>query len=122
YLTQQTLKNNTGLSSGKISQEVNKLLEDGLIEKAEVTDKGKITYSASSAGLILIRFSRSIINRFTKWEKNLVDMKLEFENNRRTLGKLKGYNQIYKLLIFLMETLSLYKKSLSIIDEVLNDL
>jgi len=122
YLTQQTLKNNTGLSSGKISQEVNKLLEDGLIEKAEVTDKGKITYGASSAGLILLRFSRSIINRFTKWEKTIGDMKLEFENNRQALGNLKGYNQIYKLLIFLIETLSLYKKSISIMDEVLNDL
>ena len=38
YLTQKTLKRITGLSAGKISQEVHHLLEDGLIEKAEVTD------------------------------------------------------------------------------------
>lgn len=122
YLTQQALKNITGLSSGKISQEVNRLLEDGLIEKAEVTDKGKITYGASSAGLILLKFSRSIINRFTKWENNIGDMKLEIENNEATLGNLKGYDQIYKLIIFLIEIVSLYKKSKSIMDEVLNDL
>ncbi|KKL94828.1 hypothetical protein LCGC14_1860770 [marine sediment metagenome] len=121
YLTQKTLKNITGLSSGKISQEVNQLLGEDLIKKAEVTDKGKIIYGANFAGLILLNFTRSIILRFTKWEKILEEMKLDFENYEIGLRNLKGYEQINDIINFLIETILRYKKSLSILDKVLNN-
>jgi len=114
YLTQETLQGITGLSSGKISEEVNKLLEDGLINKAIISPKGKITYEANS--LILLRFSRYIINIMTKWVKELENMKLELENNRFELENLKGYNQIYKIYDYTLDAILKYAEYIKRID------
>ncbi|MFW9970951.1 MAG: MarR family transcriptional regulator, partial [Candidatus Odinarchaeota archaeon] len=63
YLTQKKLQRITGLSAGKISEEVNLMAENGLVEIAYISPKGKITYGAESAGEMLLKFSKSIINR-----------------------------------------------------------
>ena len=69
YLTQNTLQKITGMSAGKISQEVNHLLDMDLIERAEITKKGKITYCASSAGLAFLSITRHIIGKLVNWEE-----------------------------------------------------
>lgn len=119
YLTQKTLKRITGLSSGKISQEVNQLLEDNLIEKAKISDKGKITYGAISADLLLLKFSRSIISRTVKWEKELQKMKQEMEDNKFHLEKLRGYERISQIYTYFIDIISKYKKCLSLIDNII---
>ncbi|MFW9987388.1 MAG: hypothetical protein ACFFC3_01910 [Candidatus Odinarchaeota archaeon] len=119
YLTQETLKNATGLSVGKISEEVNNLLENELIYKAHTSDKGKITYCADS--LILIRFSRHIIVRMTKWIKTLEKIKLDLEKNKSKLENAKGYAQIYKIYNYILDAISEYSKYIKRI-ELLVDL
>jgi len=117
YLTQKSLQGITGLSAGKISEEVNQFLEFGLIEKADVSEKGKIVYSANSAGLILLKFSKSIINRMVKWEQELEEMKFELENKRDILKNQKGYDRIVELNDYFLNAIKKYKKSFDIMDE-----
>ncbi|MHA2038755.1 MAG: MarR family transcriptional regulator [Promethearchaeota archaeon] len=115
YITQKTLKRITGLSSGKISEEVNQLLEDKLIYKTSISDKGKITYGADF--LILLRFSRYIINHMTKWLKELETMKLELENNKSELETLDGYTQIYRIYDYTLNAISIYSEYIQKIDK-----
>ena len=119
YLTQRKLQRITGLSAGKISQEVNTLLENGLIEKADVSDKGKITYGVESVGIMFLKFSRSIINKMVKWDDKLQKMKLELEDNRKLIGNLDGYSRIYNFNKFLLDLISKYKKFIDAVDKLL---
>lgn len=116
YLTQKTLKNVTGLSVGKISEEVNQLLDNELVHIAHTSDKGKITYCADS--LILLRFSRHIINRMIKWEKHLENIKLELEKNKSKIGTLKGFSQLYRISNYVLSTISEYSGYINKIDEI----
>ncbi|NVM19569.1 MAG: hypothetical protein HWN80_17840 [Candidatus Lokiarchaeota archaeon] len=115
YLTQKTLKRITGLSSGKISEELNHLLEDKLIYKASISDKGKITYGADF--LILLRFLKYIINHMTKWIKELETIKLELENNKSELETLDGYTQIYRIYDYTLNTISKFSEYIQKIDK-----
>ncbi|MFX0028714.1 MAG: hypothetical protein ACFE8B_05865 [Candidatus Hermodarchaeota archaeon] len=116
YLTQKTLQKITGLSAGKISEEVNQFLEMGLIDKAHVSKKGKIIYSANSAGLILLKFSKSILSRMVKWEQELEKMKLELENNKELLENELGYERILNYYTYFLDATISYKKSFEAID------
>ena len=117
YLTQKTLKRITGLSSGKISEEVNQLLKDKLIYKAEISPKGKITYGADS--LIILRFSRYILNRMTKWVKDLENIKLDLENDSSELENLDGFAQIYKIYDYILGVISKYSGYAKKIDNLI---
>jgi DNA-binding transcriptional regulator GbsR (MarR family) len=119
YLTQKKLQRVTGLSAGKISEEVNMLLEDGLIEKSDISPKGKITYGAESAGKLLLKFSRAVISRMAKWDDELKKMKMELEDNQNNLETLNGYIRIYKIYDFLLEIISRYKIFIDMIDKIL---
>jgi DNA-binding transcriptional regulator GbsR (MarR family) len=116
YLTQRTLQKITGLSAGKISEEVNLFLEMGLIEKADVSKKGKIIYSANSAGLILLKFSKSIISIMVKWEQELDQMKEDLENNKRSLENEVGFDRIIELIDYFSDAVKKYKKSFEAMD------
>jgi DNA-binding transcriptional regulator GbsR (MarR family) len=120
YLTQKTLQRITGLSAGKISEEVNLLLENGLIEKVDVSEKGKITYGAQSAGIMLLKFSRSIIYRMTKWNEEIIKMKRQLDTNRKDLQNLRGYSRINRIIEFLLTAISKYKKFVDILDKILH--
>ena len=119
YLTQKKLKRITGLSAGKISEEVNLLLENGLIEKVDISPKGKITYGAESAGIILLKFSRSIINRMAKWDNELRKKRKELEGNRNHLEKLNGFSRIHKIYDYILDLIIKYKKFIEMVDRIL---
>jgi len=121
YLTQSRLQRITGLSAGKISKEVNLLLKNGLIEKVNVSDKGKITYGAKSAGIILLKFSRSVINRMVKWDEDLQKMRLELEDNRNNLENLNGYSRIYNINNYLLNLISKYKSFIDLVDKFIEN-
>jgi len=120
FLTQKTLQRITGLSAGKISEELNLLLEMDLIEKADISKKGKIIYSAESAGLILYKFSKTIINRMIKWKQDLEELKIELEKNKNLLENEKGYNRILELNNFFLDIIEKYKKPFARMDKKLS--
>ena len=119
YLTQKDLKRLTGLSTGKISQEVNDLLEHGFIEIENVSEKGKITYSCKSRGMVILKYSMDIINEALKWEEELLEIKSELEDNKQSLQKLKGFDQIYKITNVILPSFSNYKELKEIIGNAL---
>lgn len=84
------------MSAGKISEEVNVLLDMELIEISDKSNTGKITYSASSAGMVLLNFTGSILNKLAKWENELRNMKEDLEANRPQLNDLNGYERLYQ--------------------------
>ena len=110
YLTQKDLKRLTGVSTGKISQEVNNLLENGFIEKENVSETGKITYRCKSRGRVILKYAKNITDEIFKWEKELAEIKSEIEKNKQTLGKLKGFEQIHRIVNVVLPALSDYKK------------
>jgi DNA-binding transcriptional regulator GbsR (MarR family) len=122
YLTQNTLQKITGMSAGKISQEVNHLLDMGLIERAETTKKGKITYCSSSAGLAFLSITRHTIGKLVNWEKGIVEMKKELEDNKEELGKLNGYKRLYSLTEYIVNLISNYKKAIDTLDNTIESL
>ncbi|MFX1311535.1 MAG: hypothetical protein ACFFHD_02840 [Promethearchaeota archaeon] len=117
YLTQETLQKITSVSAGKISEDVNELLEDNLIYKAKISSKGKITYGADS--LILLRFARHIIKRMTKWVKELETIKIELETKKLKLENLNGYTQIYKIYDYTLNTILKYTEYIKKMDQVI---
>ncbi|MFW9895513.1 MAG: hypothetical protein ACFFD7_06895 [Candidatus Thorarchaeota archaeon] len=119
FLTQSKLQRITGLSTGKISEEVNLLLESGLIEKADISEKGKITYGAESAGIILLKFAKFIIGRMAKWDQDLQKLKKDLEENKRNLENLKGYTQLYEICDSLVKAVSKYRMLIKILDKIL---
>jgi len=120
FLTQKMLQRITGLSAGKISEELNLLLEMDLIEKADISKKGKIIYSAESAGLILYKFSKTIINRMIKWKQDLEELKIELEKNKNLLENEKGYTRILELNNFFLDIIEKYKKPFARMDKKLS--
>ncbi|MFX1279430.1 MAG: MarR family transcriptional regulator [Promethearchaeota archaeon] len=117
HLTQKTLQRITGLSAGKVSEELNRFLEMKLIEKEKISEKGKLIYTAESAGLILLKFSKSILSRMIKWEEELVELREELEKNKEILENEKGYNQLVKLYNYFADAVMQYKKSFKAIDD-----
>jgi DNA-binding transcriptional regulator GbsR (MarR family) len=110
YLTQKTIRRVTGLSVGKVSEEVNHLLEMGLIEKGKVSEKGKITYVASSAALMFLKFTKFALTNLMEWENELLDIKAHLDSNKDTLMHMKGYEKIRSINAFFLELISAYKK------------
>lgn len=121
YLTQRTLQRVTGLSAGKISEEVNRFLEMGLIEKEKISDKGKLIYTAKSAGMMLLKFSKSIINRMIKWEEELVEIRLKLDMNKEILENEKGYNRLVELYDYFIYAVKQYKKFFEVIDDEIKE-
>jgi DNA-binding transcriptional regulator GbsR (MarR family) len=119
YLSQSRIQRITGLSAGKVSEEVNLLLKNNLIKKVRVSDKGKITYGADSAGKMLLKFSRSIVNRMAKWYEELKKMGSELENKKDELQSLDGYSRIYKIYQYLLDSILKYKRFIDLVDKVI---
>lgn len=117
YLTQKTIQDITGMSAGKISEEVNNLLDMRLIEIANKSKKGKITYSANSAGILFLNLTKSIVNRLVKWEKELSDMKKELEHRKKELEHLNGFKRIYQNTTHYLDLIMDYKKVTDIIEK-----
>jgi hypothetical protein len=92
HLTQVKLQSLTGFSAGKISQELNDMLEFKLIK---ISKKSKPwVYSMDS--VVAETFSRAInlLKSNLKWESKFLEMKNELEENKEELKNLNGYNQI----------------------------
>ena len=119
YLTQATLQNITHMSAGKICEEVNRLLELGFIEISDKSKKGKITYVAKDAGLVLLQFTRNTINQLVKWQDELAETMNELESNASKLSDLNGFKRLYENYRFYLELISNYERALDLLDSTI---
>ena len=121
-LTQITLRNITGMSAGRISQEVNHLLEMDLIEIAETSKQGKITYHAKSAGIAFLSLTKHIIGRLLKWEESLTEMKKELVDNQAEFGNLNGYKRLREFTEVILKLIFNYKRATDTLDKAIDSL
>ncbi len=122
FLTQKFIRQVTGLSAGKISQEINKMVDIGLIKVADVSPKGKITYVSTSAGLTFLKYTKNIIEHLGKWENDLKIIKNEMETKKKQLEHLEGYQGFYKLVSSFSPVIKIYMELLIEIQKDINDM
>jgi DNA-binding transcriptional regulator GbsR (MarR family) len=91
-LTQYELQNLTGFSAGKISQELNNLLEFNLIE---ISKRSK-PWIYTMESVVAETFSRAIalLKSNIKWETKFLEIKGELEENEEELQKLNGFDEV----------------------------
>lgn len=91
-LTQSKLRDLTNFSAGKISQELNNLLEFNLIKITK--DSKPWIYTMES--VVAETFSRaiSLLKTNIKWEEKFLEIKKDLEDNREELQKLNGYDKV----------------------------
>ena len=109
-ISQNLLKKLTGYSSGKISQELNNLVDSGMIIRKKIPGVRKKVYTFESVEQISITRIKNIIRAMIKWEDKLNKMKNEMITNRSKLGHLKGYDKILKIIKFYLPTIKLYER------------
>lgn len=118
-LTQNDLKELTGLSAGTISQEINKMLENEIIEVMKTSDSGQITYSMNSVPNAFMKFNKSVINNLLKWENELTSIKYELDKYKKEFKNFKGFKGMYNTINVIQPIMPLYKESLEIVNKLI---
>ncbi|MHA1147532.1 MAG: hypothetical protein ACTSR8_04750 [Promethearchaeota archaeon] len=121
HLTQSDLRELTGLSAGKISQDINTLLDVGTIEISEISKTGEITYERKSIIASFFTISRSILNVYLKWKKRLEEIDSELRKEKKKLEKLNGYNNITKVLRMYLELMPHFEKMSEVVEYILKN-
>ena len=116
-VTQKQLKDLTNFSSGKISQELNVMLETGKIEVVDISKTGEKTYSVVHAKTALSKLFVDLLRGVVEWEEKFARIKSDLEKNKETLEKLNGYNKIYAKVSELLEINEIYNRLIQIFEE-----
>jgi len=109
-ITQNLLKNLTGYSSGKISQELNNLVDSGMIIRKKILGVRKKLYTFESVEQISTARIKNTIAAMVKWQDELDKMKIEMITKRSKLGNMNGYDNIMKVIDFYLPAIKLYEK------------
>lgn len=118
HLTQKKIQQLTGISSGKISQEVNRFVDMDLVCILKKSSKGEITYSIPSIELELFTRGINLVKANLKWEDQLLEMLNNLEKNKTQLQELNGYTKIKANLLENLNRFGEYKKFLSLWEEL----
>lgn len=95
-LTQKDLKNLTGLSTGKISRELNRLIYLGYIEK-QLTRGSQTYYHIKSAKLSLFPYISEFLNVVKKWELRFEQIKKQIEENNTEFEQYENFKTISEI-------------------------
>ena len=110
-LTQKNLRELTDLSKGKISQEVNKLIDQNLISIKERSSTGQITYIMDSIDTLTNTRALNMINNLLSWDERLNKLKKEMEEEQADLKNLNGYDKVKSLVDFYYNVIGKIKKN-----------
>ncbi|MFX1337874.1 MAG: hypothetical protein ACFFDK_04640 [Promethearchaeota archaeon] len=109
-LTQKKIRKLTGLSAGKVSQEINNLLNYGIIEITEKSETGQLTYQMKSVISAFLKISSNILSEYMKWKDKIEKIKFELEEQREVLKTLNGYKEVLKFSKYFTDVLPIYEK------------
>ena len=109
-ISQELLKKLTGYSSGKISQELNNLVDSGIIIRKKIPGIRKKLYTFDTVEQITVTRVKNIIKAMSKWEHELSKMKNEMITNRIKLETMNGYDNILRVIDFYLPTIKAYEK------------
>lgn len=113
-LTQRKLQELTDISSGKISQEVNDLVDMGIIKIIERTSKGEIIYSMESIQSENFTRGINLVKTALQWEEKFMQIKDELERDKKNLEKLNGYEKIKAIIEENLSLMAGYRKFLEL--------
>jgi len=109
-ITQNLLKNLTGYSSGKISQELNNLVGSGMIIRKKIPGVRKKLYTFKSVEQISTARIKNIIKTMVKWQDDFDEMREEMITKRSKLESMNGYDNILKVIDFYIPAIKVYEK------------
>ncbi len=127
-LTQEKIRELTGLSFGKVSQVINSLLKKQLIEKLNKKEYGnfipknktqQIFYSMISIHNSFLHSGFNSLKEILKWEEEFGKIKSELIDNEKNLKFLNGYDKILKVVNKYLDLLPIYKKANLIFSKLL---
>ena len=121
-LTQKKIRELTGLSAGKVSQEISTLLNYGIIEILKKSNTGQITYQMKSVISAFLKISSNILSEYMKWKYKIERLKSELEEQREELKMFNGYQEILKFANYFTEVLPIYEKLYYAIVKIRNKL
>ena len=119
-LTQEKLRKLTGLSLGKVSQVLKKLLDMKYIEKVEKKELQKILPREKTLKIHYVvvtvqkSFMMSGINsllELLKWEEKFKAIYFELEGEKQKFKNLNGYEEISKIINNHLKVIPLYKRA-----------
>jgi len=109
-LTQNKLKELTGLSKGTISQELNDLLKRKIIEEKEgINGKIKI-YTMDSIINGFINSYLSAVKDYLKYKKEFTQIKIKLEQEKEKLQNYEEYDTIYKFVKIFLDSIPITEK------------
>lgn len=109
-ITQSLLKVLTGYSSGKISQELNNLVDSGMIIKKKKPGIRKKVYTFESVEQFSTTRVKNIIATMIKWQDEIKKIKNEMETKRSKLELMNGYENIMSVIDFYLPAIKIYEK------------
>ena len=109
-ISQNLLKKLTGHSSGIISQELNNLVNAGMIIKKKIPGVRKKLYTFETLEKISITRIKNIMKVMVSWERELEKIRNEMVEKRNKLETLNGYHNILKVLDFYIPAMKAYEK------------
>jgi DNA-binding transcriptional regulator GbsR (MarR family) len=118
FLTQKQLHDLTGLSAGKISQEINTLCELGIIEKVSSSETGQITYQMKSVIKAFLNVSFNVLSEYMNMKTKIETINSKLEQQKLVLQKLQGYANILRVVKILLGALPFYEKAYNIISNI----
>ncbi len=119
-LTQEKIRELTGLSFGKVSQVINSLIKKQLIEKLNKQEYGnfipknkkqQIFYSMTSIHNSFLQSGFNSLKEIMKWEGEFKRIRLELIDDEKNLKELNGYDKILKVVNKYLDLLPIYKKA-----------
>ncbi|TFG03528.1 MAG: MarR family transcriptional regulator [Promethearchaeota archaeon] len=109
-LTQKKIRKLTGLSAGKVSQEINKFLELGVIEIMDKAESGQLTYQMSSIASSFMEISHNVLSEYIKWKKKVEEIHEEMLEKKEDLINQNGFDEILKLVNLFLNIMPIYEK------------
>ena len=108
-LTQEILRECTGLSLGKISYEIRALIEFGSIILVGKTNKSKKVYCLVSIKQSIFNILYNTLIKTVEWEPKFKTMLSELEINQNELKSLNQFQNISNLIKYYLSLISRYK-------------
>ncbi len=126
-LTQRILKHLTGyyaekpFSSGSISMELNALVEQNIIRKAQTSSSGEITYEIESMEAVLMNSNLQTLKELTTvFGDKLKIIKKGMEEERKEIKFIHGFWAVYRIVSLFYNTIDFSNKIIEILEDELN--
>lgn len=94
-LTQKKIQEITGISAGKVSEEINRMIEMNLLEEHKPEKRNeKIIYKGKKPSLIFLNYSKHVVSNMITLKDELISINKDLESEREKIKQLEGYNKL----------------------------